>query len=260
MSESGLSIGFEDLVGEVGSFLGFGRKTYTSYSTSRKVLINSIVQSGVRQVYYPPAVIAETTGYEWSWLRPVSTIDIESGTSDYDLPDNFGRLIGTLHYPSAEYREDIVVVSVSKLLQMRAASDLTGAPAYAAIRYKESDRTDGQRQEILFFPEPDDDWTLSYEYESYSGVISDTYPYPLGGMQLAELYIESCLSVAENRVNEEPGTHTQKFKELLVDAIKRDGKRGARIYGNMGDAELEQGRFYRGITGTTVITYNGDII
>ena len=262
MPESGLSIGFAELAGEVGRFLGYGYKAYASYSADRQTIINRYVQSGVRQVYYPPAVIIggqNIVGYEWSWLRPTTTLATISGTGDYDLPDDFGRLVGVFNYPADEHRISIVVVSVSKLLQLRAYSNLKTAPTHAAIRYKASDGTTGQRQEVLFYPEPDDDWTLSYEYEAYNGVISSTYPYPLGGMQLAELYIESCLSVCENRANDEVGVHTQKFQMLLMDQISRNMKHGAKHYGCMGHKETtEFPRIVHGYTaGSYPITYLG---
>jgi hypothetical protein len=210
-------------------------------------------------VYYPPAVNAQILGYEWSWLRPTSTLAISvAGGYDYDLPDNFGRLVGCLYYPAEEYRSAISIISVGKLLNLRANSDETGAPVYAAVRYKTSTGTTGQRQEILFFPTPDESWTLNYEYEAYSGALSETYPYPLGGMQLAELYIESCLAVAETRVNDEIGQHAAQFNALLVDAIARDRKRGAQNYGPMGHVESQTKEFHRGWTGGTYpITYKG---
>jgi len=261
MAESSLSIGFPDLQSEVGRLLGYG-SVVANFSAGQLVVVNKRVQSGVRRVYYPSALSVEMAGYEWSWLKPTTTIDIESEEADYDLPDDFGRLIGCLHYPSEEYRQSISIVSVGKILSLRANSSLTGAPVFAATRYKASTGANGQRQEILFFPEPDDDWTLSYEYEAYSGALSDTYPYPLGGMQLAELYIESCLAIVEERDFDEVGVHTERYKALLVDAIARDRKRGTRNFGNMGNVERDGGvPFRRGWGSSTYsITYNGEAI
>lgn len=329
MSESGLSIGLPDLRAEVGYYLGMGRGVDKAWTASQQAEIDSIIQSGVRRVYYPPAISADMAGYEWSWLRPNETLNIygkyATGTvtvvngvvtlvggvfpsnsasawfaaagqssvpiasrdsdtqltlSDltinspalssysveypvYPLPDNFGRLIGTLHYPEVAYRHTIQVIPASRLLDMRAYSNLSDDPAYCAIRYKSDDGSNGQRQEILLFPTPTNAWTLSYEYEAYSGALSDDFPYPLGGMQLAEVYFESCMAVAESRIQDELGQHTQQFKELLVDAIARDRKRGAQRYGHMGSHESEVGlsRFRRGWEGPPYpITYHNELI
>ncbi len=257
MAESGLSIGYADLCAEVGFFLGYGR-TSGSWSASQESEIDGYIQSGVRQVYYPPSTIPEMAGYEWSFLCPTTTLSIVSGTDDYDLPDALGRVVSSFYYPSAEYRAPIQQVPVGRLLAMRAESDLTGPPKYFATRFKAEDRTEGSRQEVLFFPEPDDAWTLSYEYEAYSGPLSDSYPYPLGGMKLSELLIESCLSVAEVRAREQPGVHTAAFQALLIDQIQRDRKQGSANYGQMGDTSGCALDFKRGYSGTTYgITYHG---
>jgi hypothetical protein len=327
VSESTLSLDWLDLQAEVGFFLGYGR-TLADWNAAQDAEVAACVQSGVRQVYYPPG----SDGYEWSFLRPASTLylgasgtdgvlssgtfdsatftdwtaqgittddqvfitaptasvgtyDISSvaagaitlttspddatsltfritrPTANYDLPDSFSRIRGNLHYAADEYRAAVEIVSVGSILDMRAHNNRDGTPAFAAICYKTSDGSDGQRQEILFWPKPDAYYVLTYIYEAYSGQLSDSNPYPLGGMHLSELYIESCLAVAEQRVNNEAGLHTQTYQALLADAIMRDKKRGARIFGQMGGGEDGDGQtFRRGskqYNSAYDITYNG---
>jgi len=262
MSESSLSIGYPELCIEVGYAIGYGR-TAASWSTAQLSLIDSIVQSGVRRVYFPPSVGEIFAGYEWSWLRPTTTIAIESGTADYDFPDDFGRLSSPLYYPSEEYRRPVQLVSLGKILSRRSFSDLTGAPTECATRYKACDGTVGSRQELLLFPEPDDDWTMKYEYEAFTGALTDAAPYALGGMKMAEVYIESCLAVAETRmdIDDKIGIHTTLFKALLVDAIQRDKKTGAVHFGQMSGGDSEVSEFHRGYgSGTYPITYDGETI
>jgi hypothetical protein len=264
MSESSLSIGFPELQIEVGYLLGYGR-TPANWSVAQEALIDSIVQSGVRRVYFPPAVsdgkrIVEA-GYEWSWLRPTTTLVIESGTADYDLPDDFSRLVGNFHYAEAEYKNPITQFSVGDILASRARTSTTGIPYKCAVRFKECDGTTGSRQEVLFYPEPDGDYTLSYEYEAYTGALSDDAPYPLGGMKMGELFIESCLAVAEARMDQEAGIHTATFQTLLIDAIMRDKKQGAVHYGQMGSRGNEAREFHRGYDGTVhECYYNGELL
>lgn len=264
MAESGLSIGYSDLMSAIGRYLRYGSDS-SNWSTAQENEIDEYVQSGVRQVYYPPAVQGmspDMVGYEWKWLRPTTTLDIEADTGDYDLPDDLGRVVSAFYYPSDEFKQSIQQVSVGKILALRASADISGYPYCFATRFKAEDRTTGSRQEVLFYPEPDNDWTLSYEYEAYSGQLSDSYPYPLGGMKLSELYIESCLAIAEQRTLEEFGVHSQKFVMLLMDAIIRDRKNGAVYFGPIGDGcdEIQQ-EFHRGYTGTTYsIIYKGNEI
>ncbi len=256
MAESSLSVGWPTLKIETGFYLGYGR-TIGGWEVPQATLIETLVQSGVRRVYFPPAFTEVIQPHRWSFLKPTTTIAITAGDRDYDLPDDFGSLSGGLHYPAEENRMEIARVSVGRILELRSMRARTDTPIYAAIRYKSSDGSGGQRQEILFWPEPSSNWTLKYSYEAYSGELSDTYPYPLGGMQLAELYIESCLAVAEQRVNREAGLHTQMFNALLKDAINRDSMRGPRIFGQMGNVErgYDSRHFRHG--SVSGVTYDG---
>lgn len=332
MAESSLSIGFVELKEAVGFFLGIGRggtlfADWAARTPDPTSVVEDIVQSGVRRVYYPPS-----DGYEWSWLRPSATMylgasgtdgtvsgtsfdsatftdwvaqgittddevtisgsDASDGTyeissvtvgaitlaespgddtgltfrvgrspANYDMPDDFNRLVGNLHYAADENRAGITIVPLSIILEKRARFDQSGYADFAAFRFKSSDGTSGSRQEILFYPEPDAYKVLSYEYEAYTGKLTTGAPYPLGGMHLAELYIESCLAVAESRQNDEAAVHTEQYKALLEDAIARDKKKGGRNYGQMGGGEMELREWRRGYTGTTYpIEYKGVLI
>ena len=335
MAESTLSLSWDDFKSEVGYFLGYGR-TIANFSFDQNAEVEIVVQSGIRRVYFPPAIQGVRPGYEWSWLRPTTslylgasgtdgtvsgdsfdsatftdwvdigvttddTVDITSvgagsttvanyeilsvaagaitlssspgdGTSltfrvkrtpaNYELDDGVSRIVGGLHYAANEYLSEVIVISISRLLEMRASSFRTGNPNFAAIRFKNSDATDGQRQEILFFPEPDAFKVLSFEYEVYQGGLSDAQPFPLGGMKMSELITASCLSVAEQRGNDTIGLNTNQFQLLLVDAIARDQKQLAQNFGQMGGGET--GNYYpfrRGYTGSSYpITYNGSEI
>jgi hypothetical protein len=321
-----LSIGLPELIQEVGFFLGSGRSGHTEDQLAE---IMSVIQSGIRRVYYPLPAGTASIGHEWTWLRPTTTLTLTQAidgaltrgsftagdsitqettlaravyvsddgaemtlygvsgvasvdgiwypsddgdsdtnawtpteiadTSKFDLPDDLGRLVGSLHFPANEYRQSVGIVPIGQLLEMRAINAYTSAPRYAATRYKPSDGAGGQRQEILFFPQPDQAFVMSYEYEAYSGALSESYPYPLGGMQLAELYIESCLAVAESRLDDEIGIHAAQYQALLVDAIARDGKRDARSFGQMGHVEesYERRDRYGAARSTYPIVING---
>lgn len=329
MAESTLSLGWVELQAEVGFFLGYGR-TEANWSTVQAAEIELIVNAGLRRVYFPKA------GYEWSWLRATTTLNLgASGTdgtvtgdsfdsatftdwvaqgittddtvditavgsgsttveeysissvavgaitlssspgngtsltfqisrpiANYALPDATGRIVGGLHYAAAEYKREIRVVSVAQILEWRAQTDVTGYADFAAIRYNSLGGAAGSRQEIMLYPRPDAYKVLSYQYEAYTGLLTDSAPYPPGGMQLSELYTESCLAVAEQRGNDEFGIHNQLFQTQLVEAISRDKSHSAQNYGDMGHTEVtDLRRFRRGLVGSTYpITYDGSNI
>ncbi len=346
MPESNLSIDFADLKSEVGSFLGYGRggtdfADWAALDPNPTTEVEAIVQSGVRRVYYPPAIQGADGVHEWSFLRPTKTLylganaadGVTSGSvltsatytdweaigittddtvtitdstsddattgdyaitsvsggnitlttdpgdasgitfvikrtpSDYNLPDDFHRIVGNILHASDSYRPAIRIISENALLDMRARGTFTSPPVYAAVRYKAGTYTDGQRQEIMFYPTPDTGYVLKYSYEAYSGKLTVTLKYPLGGMYLAELYIESCLAVAEQRANDVVGLHSEQYTLLLLDAIKRDSKRGAQTFGQMGHVDPYDKALYpfapfrRGYTGSSYpISYKGSDI
>ncbi len=336
MSESASHLGFTDFKSEVGYYLGHGR-TIANFSTVVDAEVELIVHAGIRRVYFPPAIQGLQAGYEWSFLRPTTTLNLgASGTdgtvsgdqfdsatftnwvtqgvttddtvdittvgsgdttvdnyvissvavgaitlssspgdgtsltfrvkrtpANFTLPSGVSRIVGGLHYAANEYLRSVEIVSIAQLLEMRASATLTGNPYFAAVRYKVSDQTIGSRQEILFYPKPDTYKVLSYQFEVFQGNLSTGAPYPLGGMKMSELFVESCLSVAEQRSNDETGLHTNQFQALLADAIERDRSHSAQNYGQMGRGEWSHSHreFRRGFTGTTyLILYEGNFI
>jgi hypothetical protein len=261
MPESTLTIDYDALRQEVGFYLGYST-TIASWSASKSAIIESIVQAGYRRVLYPPAMQGVPAGYEWSFLRPTTTLAITSDDGDYDLPIDYGRIVGEFHYAPDIHRASIQMTSLANLLEMRSASDMNAAPVWSATRYKSSDGTAGQLQEVLFYPEPDASYTLYYSYDAYAGALTATIKYPLGGMQMSEVYKESCLAVAENRNGDEIGLHSNLFQSLMIDAVARDRKRGAQNFGQMGrqDSLEDINLWRRGMAlyeGAYDITYKG---
>jgi hypothetical protein len=150
-----------------------------------------------------------------------------------DLPDDHGRIVGELTFEPEVYAQPIVVVSLAQLARLRSGNSNTGTPVYAAEREKASDGTTGQRKEILWWPWPDKDYVLNYQYEAYQGKLTEENPYPLGGMKYAELYTESILAIAEQRAKDERGMHTDSFMRLLGAMIAQDRRNGARHFGSL---------------------------
>lgn len=266
MAESTLTLDWDDLKSEVGFYLDYGSDS-DNWSVAQETEIEKIVQTGYRRVLYPPAMQGVPVGYQWSFMRPTTTLAISADDGDYDLPDDFGTMVGEFHYAPDQHKASIRVIPLAQLLDMRSTSDMNGWPSFCSIRWKSSTMTDGQRQEVLFYPEPDASYTLYYSYEAYNGQLSDTYKYPLGGMQMSELYKESCLAVAEQRNEDDAqGVHGALFQALLIDRIARDTKKTTgRNFGQMGhksgmDDIVEWRRGIELYSGAYSITYGGEYL
>jgi hypothetical protein len=265
MPESTLSIQYSDLLLAVATFLGYGADS-TAWTVAETAEVDLYVQSGVRQFYYPPTVGSGEAGYEWSFMNPTATLDTVADDAAQDLPDDLGRVLGDFFFASSEYRASIVQVDEHRINTMLSRSSDTDAPIAVCVRHKAlvagtsgTPSTAGQRLEAVWYPIPNDAYTLTYKYEAYSGKLSAVNPYPLGGMRHSELLTESCLSIAEQRANDAVGQHTELFQRLLVSSIAMDKRQGAKNFGTMGSVEGGSGMIYsRTKQSSYPVTYNGE--
>jgi hypothetical protein len=256
--ESSLSLTFDDILKEVGGFLGYG-SVRASWTAAQAAEVERYVQAGVRQFYYPPAMQGVEAGFEWSFMRPETTVDTLSGASEVALPDGFGRLITNLHYEATVRNPTVIQISASQLMAKLAESVDLAPPRFVATRFKDSTGAYGQRQELVLWPVPDAVYTLAFRYEAFAGKLSDANPYPLGGMKFTQLIIESCLAVAEQRANDEKGLHSEQFASMLAASIAQDRKNGARYFGHMGNASTDSELLSRSRQTSYAVTYKGEI-
>lgn len=226
-----LQVSYSDLCDTVSRFLGYDPDNLTDAQEDE---VDAYVQSGVRNFYFPPAVNGAEVGYEWSFMRPATTLTTVEDVGIAALPANLARIVGDIYFESTVYEPSAVQTSEHRVLSLLQSEPSTGAPRCFAVRFKQAYGTHGQVQEIVFWPTPDAAYTLAYRYEAYSGKLTDLNPCPLGGARFSELVTESCLAVAEQRANDERGLHTERFMQLLVAGVEMDRRNSARYYGNMG--------------------------
>lgn len=202
MSESSLSITYDDIAKEVGYALSYGRDSaqWGSVGTadSQYNIIDICIQRGLRQFYNPPLLENESKSHVWTFLRPVTTLSTVSGTYNYTLPDNFGGIDGNFTYAANTAGSAIIpIVGEGQIRGLRANPMYVSnaKPRMAAIRPLASDGTTGQRFEALFHPTPDAIYVLSYRYYALQSKLL-TGKYALGGMAHGETLLASCLYVA----------------------------------------------------------------
>ena len=261
MAESTLSISYQDLLSDVGLFLGYPSDPELQ-SKEQRAELDRYIQSGLRQYYYPPAMEGLEAGYKWSFLTPTATLDTVADQSENDLPDACGRVLGDFVYAEGTYYPTIPQVSEARMLALRQDALSGSQPLFCTVRYKTEDRTlaASQRLEVAWWPTPTTAYTLTYRYEAYSGKLTEALPYPLGGMKYAELILSSCLAVAEHRANDERGTHWDEFQRLLLAGVALDRRGGAETFGFMGGTDMDLGLDRRGgdcIYPNGTVSYNG---
>jgi len=246
--------GYQYLRQRVGAALNYGTVA-SKWTDAQDNEIDSYVQSGIRRVYYPASPIVQNAGYSWSFMRPTAELEIEDGTSEYDLPSAFGRLIGRLYFSEDERYAPIQIIGIGDMRNLWSREETTGPPRYAAIEFKDHTGTTRQGQRIKFWPDVDSSYTLYYTYEADASALTTAKPYPLGGKELSELYVESCLALVEQN-KQGVGVHTQQFQLMLADAIARDRKRGAKVFGRMGGTREISGEWNRAEGYPATIEYN----
>jgi hypothetical protein len=221
-----LALGYADFRDAVARFLGYDPNALTDAQLSE---VDSAVQAGVRQFYWPPAFEGYDPSVEWSFLKVEGSLEVEPGVAEYVLPDGFWRIRGQIKWPAELHRPSIPLVPWGDLRR-----DPSGTyPRFAAVTSRNALGPSGQLRKLRFSSLPDVRAVLTFLCDADSGPISATRPHPLGGAAYSECVMESCLAIAEQRSNDETGQHSQNFMRLLAASAARDRKSGAQVYGPM---------------------------
>jgi hypothetical protein len=191
----------------------FGKRT--GFLENETDDINDIIKSGLQAVY---------RAHYWSFLRPTKDIVTEADESTYDLPAGFDGIDDSkLTWPENEgYCAPVPIVPWSDIRRLRSVDERTGRPELAAIIAAEFDATAGSKRQIVFFPTPDDEYTLSAVMRLRWTMLDESNPYPIGGEILAEAITEACLASGERLIDGAPGVHAEAFQAALEAAIWQD--------------------------------------
>lgn len=76
MTESSLSLSYDNLMEEVAYYRGYGRKkdTTAGLSSAEETQCIADVNAGLRLFYFPPPVRPGELSHEWSWMKPQTSI------------------------------------------------------------------------------------------------------------------------------------------------------------------------------------------
>jgi hypothetical protein len=252
VAESTLSLTRADLREEIGYTLGYGR-TSGSWTAGQQADIDSCLESGLRQFYYPP------NGHEWTFLRPTTTLTTAADDDEYDLPDDFGSLEGDLTWQTEGSGYcSIPIVGEGQVRALRQGLDaVAGKPTAACVRPKAFAGTSvGQRFELFFDRPFDGTYTLEYQYRVLPPALSASIIYPYGGAAHAETILASCLAVAEQRIDAGNGRYKQEFAERLQASVAADNRNRPAFVGYVGDGTRRRNLDQRWVSPTAY--YNGN--
>jgi hypothetical protein len=219
--DSTLTVDRNDIHSAVGFFLGYSRTT-SSWSAAQLEDVNAVVEAGERQFYFPPVLPGKRTAHKWRFLSPTATLTTVSGTADYEMPADFGGMVGDLTFGESEGYWPLPRIAESEIRRKRQYNTGSGQPQLAAVRPKASDGDAGQKYEILLWPDTDGVYNLTYRYIALMNKMSDTNRFPLGNAPHGETILASCLAVAEERLDDKRGVKWQRFMERLAASVSHD--------------------------------------
>ncbi len=231
--ESTLTINRVSLEGKVGIFLGWGAGDENgdrAWSTRQAREVRDCVESGLRRFYYPSPALTKGESISWSFLHPFVDLELLQGNRHVMLPGNFGGVdTGEIQVTDATSLMfmPIRIEGAGKLDALYATlTSPTGRPQVAAIvPLKGITHDRGQQFQLYIFPVPDAVYTLRMQYYFLPNYPDGTEAFAYGGAEHAETLLESCLAVAEERRDNQPGVHLQAFQRQLLASIQMDRKK-----------------------------------
>lgn len=221
---------------KIADMLSWGR-TAGNWGTVKTARLGEILNEGYQQFIFPPILPGETNAHRWSFLRPVTTLTTEDGEDAYDLPEAFGALVGDFTFAAGDnVQHAIERVSEVQIRKYQGQIDgsTTGKPQYCAIRPKDVDMNAVQVREVVFWPTPDDELVLSYQYDARLPDWSTADEYPLGGQEHALTLLQSCRDIAARTMDDEARLDKEhaRFLERLGASIEQDRKHAPTTLGH----------------------------
>ena len=116
-----------------------------------------IINEGLRYFY---------AAYDWSFMYTTTTLAVADGDEDTDLPADFSQLTDAFSYEPDEYRASPVQVESHEIRELRSANDYTNRMIYFAIATKDFVAATGSRWKVMWFPRPEEDYTMYYRYRA----------------------------------------------------------------------------------------------
>jgi len=197
----------------------------------QEALIEDIVESGLRQFLLP--VGSDNSVHFWGFLAEYSgslTLVTDqaayvAGSGASNWPEDWGGGTRFLHWASAEGARSIPIIPLDQFKAIRGQNTTTGAPTIATIYPEALTPATGQRYTVELNPTPtatENNKVLSFPYSVNRDVINLDTDFLPGSQNHSETIRQSCVAVAELRVDDEAGVQNAKYMGLLQQSIVKD--------------------------------------
>jgi hypothetical protein len=231
-ASSTLELTYSVLRERIADDLGWTRSS-GNWSSDESDRLDSILHEGYLQFIYPIPVEGENVSHRWSFLKPTSNFDTVAETYLYDMPSDFGAIVGDLVYDEDECVHKIIKQTSSGMIDKnRASNNISGIPYLFALRPKTVEMTSSQVTELMLYPTPDAAYGIIYHYDAKVNPLSDANAYPLGGQAHSQTILQSCRDIAAARYKDNPGGREHGlFLERLKASVEADRRLSPKTLG-----------------------------
>lgn len=235
MSESNLNLPMDDLKGEIGDYLGWGRGTAggeEEWTTDKDKQLTRLLNTALRWVYDSATLDPKMPPHQWSWLTPSTSVIVPAGQKFVPLPDDFAGYVSKFlivtQEDSTSIRGKVPLVGEPYIDQEYARSmSISGRPVYAAEKIDRGNKSKSTRSELYIYPIPDTAYTLRGQYNLIARALTAEAPFPYGDAKMASCFQAACRAAAEmyeDNLRPGEGTEWPIFQRELAAAIARDGR------------------------------------
>ncbi|MBK7363155.1 MAG: hypothetical protein IPJ01_12770 [Micavibrio sp.] len=219
-----LMLDYNALRSQLGVFAGWGADP-SRWNEDKSAIADQVLADGLRNALYP--IDAKGQAVRWSFLMPTRQLATATGIGDYDLPDDFSSLDGSITYDTTDVgSSQIEIVSSYEIAQKRQyqISSVSGRPNIAAVDMLPAVPGRGTRYRLQLWPTPDATYLLSYTSAITPKPLGLTNHIPPGGPAFAAVLRAAVFAEFESRFNDGAMQWQQRFREALLAAIAHDAE------------------------------------
>ncbi len=205
---------FNEVVELVRAFLGVGS------SASDTAKCQACVQTGYRDVLFPGDLRGRGY-YPWTFLQKHTSLTTTASSATSDLPSDFGGILYGFTWADEESRSPLLQVGVQDILEAKAVDTSEDYPTMFAITT--STTAGATTYQAMFWPTPDDAYTLYYGYVICPSMPSGSEVF-YGPEWVDELVVAASYAAAERIELDRVGFWHQFLQSRLQAAIDSDRK------------------------------------
>lgn len=217
-SDTGTIGTFESIYKAVSDYLGYGDSPSGDSLTLCKDIANDAILNFLQG--YDPRY---GTNYEWSFLHPETSITTTADQETEALPSGFTGLRLPFTHTSLEGIIQLKQYPVEHIRHLIEASDnQTDFPTCFAILPGAYTEGSGQTFEVMWYPTPDNAYTLNYSYDITPGALEDDADIVIGGAIHSTTIKALARAEAEARRHDGQNFWQAKAIQMMAASIEND--------------------------------------